>query len=71
MTHLAVETLSAHTAREVAAAKDNNETDDTLGELGKCAVSMRHALYQDRPLNTMEFHFMDNHFHYFLRAVVA
>lgn len=61
MAHLAVETLLAQTAREVA-AKDNNETDDTLREFGKCAVSLHHVLYQDRPLNTMEFHFMDNHF---------
>lgn len=33
--------------------------------------SSPHTLYQDRPLKTMEFHFMDNHFHYFLRAVEA
>jgi hypothetical protein len=69
MAHLAVETLLAQTAREVA-AKDNNETDDTLREFGKCAVSLRHALYQDRSLTTMEFHFMDNHFQVLQMAYV-
>ena len=62
MAHLAVETLLAQTAREVADAKDTNETDDTLREFGKCAVALRNVLYQDRALNTMELHFMDNHF---------
>ena len=62
MAHLGSESLLAQTTREVGAAKDNNETDDTLREFGKCAVSSRHVLYQDRPLNTIEFNFMDNHF---------
>jgi hypothetical protein len=62
MVHLAIETLLAQTSRELATIKDNNETDDTLREFGKCAVSSRHVLYQDRPLNTIEFNFMDNHF---------
>ena len=62
MAHLAVETLLVQTAREVSRAKDNNETDDTLREFGKCAVYLRRVLYQDGPLNTMEFHYMDNHF---------
>ena len=62
MVHLAVETLLDQTAREVAGAKDTNETDDTLGEFGKCAVALRSVLYQDRALSTMEVHFMDNHF---------
>jgi hypothetical protein len=62
MAHLAVETLLVQTAGEVARAKDNKKTDDTLREFGKCAVSLRHVLYKDRPLNTIEFNFMDNHF---------
>lgn len=51
MAHLAVETLLAQTAREVA-AKGNTETDDTLREFGKCVVSLRHTLYRDRPFST-------------------
>ena len=62
MAHLAVETLLAQTAREVADAKDTTETDDTLGEFGKCAVALRSVLYQDRPLSKVEFHSMENHF---------
>ena len=38
MAYLAVETLLAQPAREVADAKDTNETDETLREFGKCAV---------------------------------
>ena len=62
MVHLAVETLLDQTAREVADAKEKNETDDTLGEFGKCAVALRSMLYQDRALSIMEVHFIDNHF---------
>ncbi len=62
MAHLAVETLLAQTSHEVDDAKDNNETDDVLREFGKCAVSLRNVLYQDKALNSMELHFMDNHF---------
>ena len=62
MAHLAVETLLAQTAREVADAKDTTETDDTLREFGKCAVALRSVLYQDRSLSEVEFHFMENHF---------
>lgn len=62
MTRLAVEALLAQTPRELADAKDQNETDDTLREFGKCAVALRNALYQDRALQTMELHFIDNHF---------
>jgi hypothetical protein len=54
MVHLAVETLLDQTAREVADAKDTYETDDTLGEFGKCAVALRSVLYQDRALSTMD-----------------
>ena len=46
MAHLGSESLLAQTTREVGAAKDNNETDDTLREFGKCAVSLRHVVYQ-------------------------
>jgi hypothetical protein len=38
MAYLAVETLMAQPAREVADAKDTNETDETLRKFGKCAV---------------------------------
>ena len=62
MTHLAVEALLAQTPHEGADAKDQNETDDTLREFGKCAVTLRNVLYQDRALQTMELHFIDNHF---------
>lgn len=59
---MAVETPVAQPAREVAEAKDQNETDNQLREFGKCAVALRHILYQDRALNEVEFHFIDNHF---------
>ena len=58
MTHLAVEALLAQTPHEVVDAKDQNETDDTLREFGKCAVTLRNVLYQDRALQTMELHFI-------------
>jgi hypothetical protein len=60
--HMAVETLLAQTAREVPDTKDNNETDNTLREFGKCAVAMRNVLYQDRSLNEVELLFIENHF---------
>jgi hypothetical protein len=60
--HRAVGTQLPQTAREVANAKDTNETDNTLREFGKCAVALREVLYQDRPLDEMEFRFIDNHF---------
>ena len=44
MAHLAVETRLDQTARVVADAKDTHETDDTLGEFGKCAVALRNVL---------------------------
>ncbi|MEO6112539.1 MAG: hypothetical protein ABIQ24_12045 [Nitrospiraceae bacterium] len=59
---MAVETLVAQPAREMAEAKDQNETDNPLREFGKCAVALRHVLHQDRALNEVEFHFIDNHF---------
>ena len=62
MAHLAVETLLAQTAREVADAKNTNETDETLREFGKSAVALRSVLYQDRSLSKVEFQFMENHF---------
>ncbi|HYM89736.1 MAG TPA: hypothetical protein VES92_11550 [Nitrospiraceae bacterium] len=59
---MAVETPVAQPAREMAEAKDQNETDNHLREFGKCAAALRHVLYQDKALNEMEFHFIDNHF---------
>ncbi|MEP6959562.1 MAG: hypothetical protein ABI980_12600 [Nitrospirota bacterium] len=59
---MTVEPLSTPTALEVADAKDANDADNNLREFGKCAVALRDALYQDRSLTAMEFHFMDNHF---------
>ena len=47
---MAVETLVAQPAREMAEAKDQNETDNPLREFGKCAVALRHVLHQDRAL---------------------
>jgi hypothetical protein len=60
--HMAVGTQLPQTAREMTNAKDTNETDNTLREFGKCAVALREVLYQDRPLDEMEFRFIDNHF---------
>jgi hypothetical protein len=62
MAHLTVETQLAQTADEVGDVKDKKQTDNTLREFGKCAVALRDVLYQDRPLNKVEFLFMDNHF---------
>ncbi len=59
---MAVETLLAQTDREVLDAKDNNETDNTLREFGKCAVALRNVLYQDRALNEVELLYIENHF---------
>jgi hypothetical protein len=57
---MAVETLFAPTACEVADAKDRNGL-DPLREFAKCAVAMRNVLYHDRSLNEEEFLFMENH----------
>lgn len=62
MAHVGVETPLAQTSHKLDDTKDNNETDDVLREFGRCAVALRNVLYQDRALNTMELHFMDNHF---------
>ena len=62
MAHIAVEPLLVQPAREVADAKEHNETDHTLREFGKCAVALRNVLYQDRVLNEVEFLFIENHF---------
>ena len=59
---MAVETLSAPTACEVADAKSHNDLDNPLEEFAKCAMGMRNVLFQDRSLNEAEFHFMENHF---------
>ena len=57
-----VETLLAQPAREVPDAKDNNETDNTLREFGKCAVALRNVLHQDGTLNEVELLFIENNF---------
>lgn len=59
---MAVETLFDQTAHEVADAKDQNETDNTLREFGKCAVALRSVLYQDMLLDEPELLFIENHF---------
>ena len=59
---MAVETLFAQPAFDVAAAEDKNEMDSPLKEFSRCAVAMRKVLYQDRPLTEVEFLFMENHF---------
>jgi hypothetical protein len=59
---MAVETLAAQPAREMAEAKDQNEMDNPLREFGTCAVALRNVLYQDRALNEVEFLFIENHF---------
>ena len=57
-----VETLLAQPAREVPDARDNNETDNTLREFGKCAVALRNVLHQDGTLNEVELLFIENNF---------
>ena len=59
---MAVETLFAPTACEVAEAKEHNGLDNPLREFAKCAVAMRNVLYHDRSLKEEEFLFMENHF---------
>jgi hypothetical protein len=59
---MAVETLLAQPAFEVTVVEDKNETDSPLKTFAKCAIAMRNALYQDRPLTEVEFLFMENHF---------
>jgi hypothetical protein len=59
---MAVETLFGPPACEVANAEDQNKTDNQLKEFAKCAVALRHVLYQDRHLNEVEVLFIENHF---------
>lgn len=59
---MAVETLFAPTASEVADAKDHKGLDNPLREFAKCAVATRNVLYHDKSLNEEEFRFMENHF---------
>ena len=68
MAPMASEALLAQISREVADAKDQNQTDHTLREFGKCAVALRNMLYQDRALDEAEFDFMENHFQVVLIA---
>jgi hypothetical protein len=60
---MAIETLCAQPAREVADAQDQNETDNNLREFGRCAVGLRNVFSQDRSLSKAEFLFIENHFH--------
>jgi hypothetical protein len=59
---MAIETRLAQPAFEVAVVENKNETDSPLTEFAKCAIAMRNALYQDKPLTEVEFLFMENHF---------
>ena len=59
---MAVETMFAPPACEVANTEDQNETDNPRKEFARCAVALRHVLYQDRALNEVEFLFIENHF---------
>jgi hypothetical protein len=51
MAHLAVEPSLGHPVREVGDAKGGDHTDKTIREFGKCAVTLRTMLHQDRPLS--------------------
>jgi hypothetical protein len=59
---MAVSTQSSQTARKVANATGQPDTDSTLMEFGACAAALRSILYQDRPLSEAEIRFMDSHF---------
>jgi hypothetical protein len=59
---MAVGTQSLQTARKGIETDDTKERDNTLIEFGRCAVTLRNVLYQDRALDEAEFSFMDNHF---------
>jgi hypothetical protein len=59
---MAVETQLPQTGREGAHAKNTNATDNSLREFRRCALALREVLYQDRPLNEMEFLYIDNQF---------
>jgi len=62
MAHLAVETLRAQIARELGEGKGKHEREDFLRAFGKRTISLCNELHQFRPLNEVEFLFMDNHF---------
>ena len=49
-------------AREVAAAKDQNEIANTLKEFGKSVGALRDLMDQNRSLSDMELLFIENHF---------
>ena len=59
---MAVGTPVHQTARQGGETKEGHERDNTLSEFGRCAVTLRNVLYQDRALDEAEFSFMDNHF---------
>lgn len=63
MAHFAGEPLLAQTAREVADATDNNETDHTLREFWKATATLRNVLDQDRSFNSLELLLLEHHFH--------
>ena len=49
-------------AREMAAAKDQNEMATTLREFGKSVGALRDLMDQNRSLSDMELLFIENHF---------
>jgi len=53
----------AQTAREVDDVKDQNETDSTLRDFGRCAVALRNVLDENRSLDDMCLLFIENHLH--------
>jgi hypothetical protein len=59
---MAVGTPVPQTARQGGETEERYERDNTLSEFGRCAVTLRNVLYQDRSLDEAEFSFMDNHF---------
>jgi len=53
----------AQTAREVDDVKDQNATDSTLRDFGRCAVALRNVLDENRSLDDMCLLFIENHLH--------
>jgi hypothetical protein len=61
MAHRTVESLLAQAEHMNAGTKRKHQTDSTLKAFGKSAMALRHALYQDKPVDRAEFLFMDSH----------
>jgi hypothetical protein len=60
--YMALEIRLAQPAHETADTKNNNVTDNTLTELGKCVVIVRNVWYQPKLLVEAELRFIHNHF---------